>query len=75
MLCSCAAAVPTRGEAREGSGRDGIVPLMLQRYYRYGIDAHYLSFAAILGGRPCTLPALFVGSLSRVLRMLQLSLS
>jgi hypothetical protein len=51
MLCSCAAAVPTRGEAREGSGRDGIVPLMLQRDYRYGIDADYLSFAAILSPR------------------------
>ena len=54
---------------------DGIVPLMLQRDYIYGIDADYLSFAAIPAARPCTLPALFVGSLSRVLRMLQLSLS
>jgi hypothetical protein len=41
----------------------------------YGVDADYLSFAAILAARPCSLPALFVGSLSRVLRVLQLSLS
>jgi hypothetical protein len=62
---------------RESSGRDadGIVPLMLQRDYTVSMPTMNLSFAAIPAARPCTLPALCVGSLSRVLRMLQLSLS
>jgi hypothetical protein len=52
-----------RGESREGrSGRDGIVPLMLQRDYTVSMPG-YLSFAAKPAARPCTLPALFVGSL------------
>jgi hypothetical protein len=57
------------------SGRDGIVPLMLQTKVtkrlgidvtiRLGIDADYLSFAAIyFAARPCTLSQHFLSGRS-----------
>ena len=73
LLCADAKRQAWRAGSTEGSGRDTIVPMMLKRDCMVPI----LAIRAFQPSppRPCALPAHFDGSLSQVLRVLQLSSS